>query len=99
MMNMKLDERDVIIQFKSLTKKFEDFYAVSNINIEIRRGEIIGFLGPNGAGKSTTMKMIAYLLKPTEGEIWIRGNGRLQKLSNHNKDYLSPNMDHWEPRG
>ncbi|MFX0044141.1 MAG: ABC transporter ATP-binding protein, partial [Candidatus Hodarchaeota archaeon] len=82
----------VIIRFKNLTKKFNDFYAVSNINIDIRRGEIVGFLGPNGAGKSTTMKMMAYLLKPTKGEIWIRGNGRLQKLSNHNKDYLLDNI-------
>ena len=89
---MKLNNTDIIIQFKNLTKKFGDFYAVSNINIEIRRGEIIGFLGPNGAGKSTTMKMMAYLLKPTEGEIWIRGNGKIQKLSNHNKDYLLDNV-------
>jgi ABC-type multidrug transport system ATPase subunit len=91
-MEMNSDNNDVIIQFKNLTKKFENFYAVSNINIEIKRGEIIGFLGPNGAGKSTTMKMMAYLLKPTQGEIWIRGNGKLQKLSNHNKDYLLDNI-------
>ncbi|MFX1317417.1 MAG: ABC transporter ATP-binding protein [Promethearchaeota archaeon] len=89
---MNLDNNDVIIRFKNLTKKFEDFYAVSNINIDIKRGEIVGFLGPNGAGKSTTMKMMAYLLKPTKGEIWIRGNGKLQKLSNHNKDYLLDNI-------
>jgi len=91
-MKMNSDKNDVIIRFKNLTKKFEDFHAVSNINIDIKRGEIVGFLGPNGAGKSTTMKMMAYLLKPTKGEIWIRGNGRLQKLSNHNKDYLLDNI-------
>ena len=82
----------IIIRFKNLTKKFGDFSAVSNVNIEIRKGEIVGFLGPNGAGKSTTMKMMAYLLKPTQGEIWIRGNGKLEKLSNHNKDYLLDNI-------
>lgn len=92
MMEMNVDNNDVIIRFKNLTKKFDDFYAVSNINLDIKRGEIVGFLGPNGAGKSTTMKMMAYLLKPTKGEIWIRGNGRLQKLSNHNKDYLLDNI-------
>ena len=83
---------DIMIEFRNLTKKFKDFYAVSNINLEISRGEIVGFLGPNGAGKSTTMKMLAHLLKPTEGEIWIRGNGELQKLSSHNKDYLLNNI-------
>ncbi|MFW9940070.1 MAG: ABC transporter ATP-binding protein [Candidatus Thorarchaeota archaeon] len=83
---------DIMIEFRNLTKKFKDFYAVSNIDLEIYRGEIVGFLGPNGAGKSTTMKMLANLLKPTEGEIWIRGNGELQKLSTHNKDYLLNNI-------
>lgn len=83
---------NVLIQFKGLTKKFGSFLAVSNINLEIKRGEIVGFLGPNGAGKSTTMKMMASLLKPTEGEIWIRNNGTIQKLTNRNKDYLLDNI-------
>ena len=83
---------NAIVRFKNLSKKFGDFYAVSDVNIEINKGEIVGFLGPNGAGKSTTMKMMAYLLKPTEGEIWIRVNGNLEKLSNHNKDYLLDNV-------
>ncbi|MBN1214985.1 MAG: ABC transporter ATP-binding protein [Candidatus Lokiarchaeota archaeon] len=89
---MKEISENAIVRFKNLSKKFGDFYAVSNVNIEINNGEIVGFLGPNGAGKSTTMKMMAYLLKPTEGEIWIRVNGNLEKLSNHNKDYLLDNV-------
>ncbi|MFX0073424.1 MAG: ABC transporter ATP-binding protein [Candidatus Hermodarchaeota archaeon] len=84
--------KDILVQFNGLTKKFGSFYAVKNINLEIKRGEIIGFLGPNGAGKSTTMKMMAYLLKPTEGEIWIRNNGFLKKLTSRNKDYLLDNI-------
>ena len=92
MINTKETDDNVIIRLKNITKKFGDFYAVSNVNIEIKKGEIVGFLGPNGAGKSTAMKMMAYLLKPTEGEIWIRGNGELEKLANHNKDYLLDNI-------
>ena len=92
MIELNIDNKDIIIRFKNITKKFGDFNAVSDLNIEIKKGEIVGFLGPNGAGKSTNMKMMAYLLKPTEGEIWIRGNGRLEKLSNHNKDYLLDNI-------
>ena len=85
---MNKSNQEVLIQLNNLTKKFGNFSAVSNINLEIHKGEIVGFLGPNGAGKSTTMKMIAYLLEPSEGEIWIHGNGELQKLTRKTKDYL-----------
>lgn len=52
--------------------------VVSNVNMNIRKGEIYGFLGPNGAGKTTIMKMITNLVKPTSGEIEIFG----EKLTN-----------------
>ncbi|MDO4977779.1 MAG: ATP-binding cassette domain-containing protein [Eubacteriales bacterium] len=44
-----------------------------HINFSIKKGEIVGFIGPNGAGKSTTIKMMAGILTPTEGEIFIHG--------------------------
>ena len=84
--------QEILIKFKGLTKKFGSLYAVSNVDLEIKRGEIVGFLGPNGAGKSTTMKMMAYLLRPTKGEIWIRSNGELKKLTQRNKAYLLDNV-------
>jgi len=83
---------EVIIELNELSKNFKFVKAVNNLNLEIYRGEILGFLGPNGAGKTTTMKLMASLLKPTEGEIFIRENGKLQKLSSHNKDYLLDNI-------
>ena len=83
-----MKNEEILIQFKGLTKRFGSFYAVNNIDLEIKRGEIVGFLGPNGAGKSTTMKMMAYLLRPTAGEIWIRNNGDLERLTLRNRDYL-----------
>ncbi len=92
MSGIKKNNRDILIQFKNITKKFGKFYAVSNINLEIKRGEIIGFLGPNGAGKTTTMKMMARLLKPSAGEIFIRNNGKLEKLTLRNRDYLLDNV-------
>ena len=85
-------EMDVVAQFKNVTKRFGDFTAVSDVNFELYRGEVLGFLGPNGAGKSTTMKMMAFLLKPTEGEIYIRGNGELQRITRNNKDHLLDNI-------
>ncbi|MBN1802811.1 MAG: ABC transporter ATP-binding protein [Candidatus Lokiarchaeota archaeon] len=89
---MKNNNLEVLIKFNNLTKKFGTLYAVRNVSLEIKRGEIVGFLGPNGAGKTTTMKMMANLLKPNEGEVLIRANGEFQKLTNKNKDYLLDNM-------
>jgi len=48
--------------------------AVDGIGFDIARGERVGFLGPNGAGKTTTLKMLAGLLHPTSGEIWVDGH-------------------------
>ena len=62
-----------MIKVKNVTKKYGDFYAVRNINFEVKEGEIVGFLGRNGAGKSTTMNMITGFIEPTEGEIIVDG--------------------------
>ena len=91
-MSKNTENSEVYVSFRNVTKKFGNFAAVSNVNLDIHKGEILGFLGPNGAGKSTTMKMMAYLLRPTEGEVWIRGNGELEKLTSKNKDYLLDNI-------
>ena len=66
--------KNPLLQLQNLTKKFGSFTAVDNISIEIEAGEIYGFLGPNGAGKTTTIKMLAGLLLPNAGEIFIEGN-------------------------
>ncbi|GAJ14187.1 unnamed protein product, partial [marine sediment metagenome] len=72
---------ETIIKLENLTRKFGKFTAVNNINLEVRRGEIIGLVGPNGAGKTTTIKMIAKILRPNSGRILIRTNhGDLEDL-------------------
>lgn len=48
--------------------------AVRGVDIEVRRGEIVGFLGPSGAGKTTTLKMLATLLDPTGGSATVAGS-------------------------
>ena len=63
----------IIIKTNNLTKKFKDFTAVDNININVYSGEIYAFLGLNGVGKTTTIKMLACLLKPTSGDALING--------------------------
>ncbi len=54
---------------KNLTKKFGRRVVVDKINLEIKKGEIVGLLGPNGAGKTTTFNMIVGLLSPNNGDI------------------------------
>jgi len=63
----------IAVKVRGLTKKFGDFTAVDNIDLNIKKGEIFGFLGPNGAGKSTTIKMLCGLLLPTAGEGSVGG--------------------------
>ncbi|MCG7385705.1 ABC transporter ATP-binding protein [Paenibacillus sp. ACRRY] len=56
-----------------VTKTYAGTEVVSNVNMNIKQGEIYGFLGPNGAGKTTMMKMLTNLVKPTVGEIEMFG--------------------------
>lgn len=59
------------IDIKDLTKKYKDVVAASNLNIQIKKGEIFSLLGTNGAGKTTTIKILSTLLLPTNGEVKI----------------------------
>ncbi|MHA2430425.1 MAG: ABC transporter ATP-binding protein [Promethearchaeota archaeon] len=65
---------EIVIKLENLTKRFGNFTAVDNIDLEVCRGETIGLVGPNGAGKTTTIKMIAKILRPNSGRILIRTN-------------------------
>ncbi|NLY42918.1 MAG: ABC transporter ATP-binding protein [Clostridiaceae bacterium] len=56
-----------MIRTEGLTKKYGDFTAVNNLNLEVYEGEIFGLLGPNGAGKTTTILMLLGLTEPTSG--------------------------------
>jgi ABC-2 type transport system ATP-binding protein len=61
------------IHAHGLTRRFGAHAAVKSVELELNRGEVLGFLGPNGAGKTTTMQMLTGNLAPTEGEISICG--------------------------
>ncbi len=62
-----------ILEVKSISKKFGDFYAVKDFSFSVEKGEIYGILGPNGAGKTTTIRMLLDIFKPDSGEIKIFG--------------------------
>jgi ABC-2 type transport system ATP-binding protein len=61
------------IQTHQLTKAYNHFKAVDNLEISVERGEIFGLLGPNGAGKTTTVSMLCTILKPTSGTATVNG--------------------------
>lgn len=58
---------------KELTKKYQDFTAVDNLNLKVNDGAIFGFLGHNGAGKTTTLSMLTTLILPSSGTATIDG--------------------------
>jgi ABC-type Fe3+/spermidine/putrescine transport system ATPase subunit len=57
------------LTLRGLTKRFDDFTAVDHIDLDVRPGELLALLGPSGCGKTTTLRMVAGLERPTEGEI------------------------------
>jgi len=62
------------LKLRGVRKKYGSFEAVKGIDLAVRRGEIFGFLGPNGAGKTTTIRMVAGILRPSDGDIVVGGN-------------------------
>ncbi len=64
---------NTLLKLKKLTKDFGDNKGAFDIDLEINRGEIVGFLGPNGAGKTTTMSMVLGFTLPTSGSFELLG--------------------------
>src|SRR5688572_9539762 len=62
-----------VIVARGLTKRYGDFTAVDNLDLEVRPGEVFGLLGPNGAGKTTTVLMLLGLSEPTSGVARVLG--------------------------
>ena len=64
---------DTMIRTEKLTKRFNDVLAVSEMSLNVNKGEIYGFLGLNGAGKTTTIRMLLGMISPDKGEAFING--------------------------
>jgi ABC-2 type transport system ATP-binding protein len=62
------------VEIINFTKKFGNFTAVEDLNLDIYENEIFGLLGPNGSGKTTTLLTIATVYKPTSGDIYVYGH-------------------------
>jgi ABC-2 type transport system ATP-binding protein len=75
---------EVVIRTQGLTKTFGQRAAVLNLNLEVRRGDVMGFLGPNGAGKTTTIRMMLGLIAPTSGSVEVLG----RDIATHGSEVL-----------
>jgi len=64
---------EVVLKTAGLVKRFGSITAVDGLDLEVRRGEVVGLLGPNGAGKSTTIGMVLGLITPTSGTAQVLG--------------------------
>lgn len=64
---------DVMIDIQSLDKSFGRIKALDDLNLKIKRGELLGIIGPNGAGKTTAIRMVCCILKPDRGDIIVDG--------------------------
>lgn len=70
---MTIDNGKVALATRGLTKRFGDTLAVSEVDLEIRRGEVYGFIGLNGAGKTTVLRALVGLVAPTAGQVEVLG--------------------------
>ena len=66
-------EKELVLQMKGITKTFPGVKALSNVDLELYKGEVLALLGENGAGKSTLIKTLSGDYSADSGEIWING--------------------------
>ncbi|XP_050381411.1 protein TRIGALACTOSYLDIACYLGLYCEROL 3, chloroplastic [Argentina anserina] len=75
------DDSDVLIECRDVYKSFGEKHILRGLSFKIRHGEAVGIIGPSGTGKSTILKIMAGLLAPDKGEVYIRGRKRTGLIS------------------
>jgi ABC-2 type transport system ATP-binding protein len=65
--------KEYIIRILQRKVSHRDFWALDDVSLHIKKGEVFGIIGDNGAGKSTLLKLVARVLKPTNGRVWVKG--------------------------
>ena len=74
MVNQSSNNEEIDIEFRGVTKRFQDVVAVDDVSLTVERGAFFSFLGPSGCGKTTSLRMIAGFDQPTEGDVFIGGS-------------------------
>lgn len=85
------------ISIKQLTKRYGKKTALSDLTLEVKKGEVLGYLGPNGAGKTTTIRLLLGLIKPTSGVATIFGKNADKQAAEIHKDvaYVPGETSYW----
>jgi ABC-2 type transport system ATP-binding protein len=65
---------EIMVRIEGITKRYGQRIAVSDLNLEVKKGEFFGYLGPNGSGKTTTIKAMIGLVRPDKGRVLIAGH-------------------------
>ncbi|MBT2733705.1 ABC transporter ATP-binding protein [Bacillus sp. ISL-7] len=84
-----------MIQMKNVSKRFDHFKAVENINLSIQKGSIYGLIGSNGAGKTTLIKLLAGIYRQEEGEITIEGQPVYENVRLKQKIFYIPDQPYF----
>lgn len=93
-----MSEKETLLRVSDATMQFGGVVAVNNINLEVKKGEIIGLIGPNGAGKTTAFNIITGVYPPTNGEVYFDGNVIISNTPSGNmrKNYQGENKDKYK---
>lgn len=70
----EIAQQEYVIETRNIFKQYKNKFAVNDVSIHVKRGDIYGLIGKNGAGKTTLMKLILGLASPTKGEVFLFGN-------------------------
>lgn len=79
------------VEIHGLTKRYGNFVALNDLNIDVDKGEVLGYLGPNGSGKTTTIRLMLGMIKPSSGNVSIFGlDAQKQKEEAHKSTAYVP---------
>lgn len=81
-------EQEIIVNVEHLYKNFEDTAVLQDINLKVRKNEVVAILGPSGTGKSTFLRCLNYLTEPTKGKVTV-GNVTVDAEKHTKKDILA----------
>lgn len=87
-----------MIEMTNISKKFDRFQAVENVNLTIQKGSIYGLIGSNGAGKTTLIKLLAGIYQQDKGNVTIDGESVYENISLKQKIYYIPDQPYFLPQ-